>query len=476
MTSAGALGVDVGSTNVKVVRIDPDGEPAAWTSRPLATHRDGDEAEQDPEVLWHAVQDAVAEVTAGAVPVVAVGVCSQYSSIVPVDAGGRPVGPLVMWWDQRGTDRCWAIMERHPEAFATFVERHGIPPVGSGLSLGHLLHLQHDRPGIHDATTAWLEPMDYVVARLTERLVATQHSMFMAQVCDNRTAGAVAYDDDLVRLTGIDADRLPPLVAGGAIVGEVTAGPAAGATVRAGMNDSAAGALATGAFAPGRGGLAIGTTAVLLDAVADQRVDLEAELVSMPCPAGGPYLAWAENGIAGRAVEHALELLGAGFADLEPALASAEPGAGGVLFLPWLNGSLAPSADRHVRGGFAGVALSTTRADVLRALLEGTAHNLRWLLPAVERFTGTTIDELAFVGGAARTAGWAQVLADVLGRPVGPTRNAPWAVAQAAARHALDLDPAVPVTTWHEPRPEHADRYAEAQARFEAAHAAQHPR
>ena len=136
--------------------------------------------------------------------------------------------------------------------------------------------------------------------------------MFMAQLCDNRAVGVTEYDAELVRLAGVDASRLPPLVAIDGVAGEILPEVAAdlglptGITVAAAMNDSQAGAFASDAFAPGRGGLAIGTTAVLLDTVDDKRTDLDVELVSMPSPVPGRYLAWAENGIAGKAVEHVL--------------------------------------------------------------------------------------------------------------------------------------------------------------------------
>jgi xylulokinase len=469
-----AIGVDVGSSNVKAARVDASGRLAASSERPLATRRDGDVAEQDAEALWAAVRSAVAEVADRSVG--CLGVCSQYSSIVPVDRRLRPVAPLLMYWDQRGTDHSWAVMGEHADAFERFVEVHGIPPVGSGLSLGHFLHLQLDRPEVHAETATWLEPMDFVVARLTGRPVATQNTMFTAQLVDSRTLGATAYDDELIALSGVDATKLPELVPVDAVVGPLLADVAAelgldpSVEVRAGLNDSSAGALAAGAFAPGRGGLAMGTTAVLLDTVGDKRVDLDAELVSMPSSVPDRYLAWAENGMAGKAVEHGTALLDGSFAHLETALAASAPGAGGVLFLPWFSGSIAPSGDRNARGGFVNVGLQTTREDLVRAMVEGTAHNVAWLLPAVEAFTGQAMEELVFFGGCARSPGWAQTLADVLDRPVSTLADPDVAVAMAAAHHAQGAEPeATPeITAVHDPRPETRERYAEAQGQFRA--------
>ncbi len=480
-----AVGVDVGTTNVKAVLVDGDGRQRAATERPLATDRHGDRVEQDAEALWAAVVDAVAEVVAagGDEPVGHLAVCSQYSSIVPVGADLAPVGPIVLYSDQRGTERSWAIMGEHADAFERFVEIHGIPPVGSGLSLGHLLALQHDHPEQHAATTWYLEPMDYLVARLTGTVAATQATQFMAQVVDNRTLGATAYDAELLGLTGLDADRLPPLVPVESVVGAVRPEVAAdlglpvGVEVPVGMNDSAAGALAAGVYAEGRGGLAVGTTAVLLDTVADKRVDLDAELVSMPSSVPGRYLAWAENGMAGKAVEHGLALLDGSFAHLEAALAASPPGAGGVLFLPWLAGSLAPAADTRARGGFLNVSLDTTREDLVRAMVEGTAHNVAWLLPEVERFTGKAVAELGFFGGAARAPGWGQALADVLGRPVSTLADPETAVAAAVARRAQGrpVDAAPTVREVHEPDPAAHEALTGAHEQFRAAHAALRP-
>ena len=367
-----AIGIDVGTTNLKVVLVDADARVIGAAQRPLESERGPGTAEQDATATWDRLVDAVRTVTSAhpavAADVVAMAVCSQYSSIVPVDAHGVPVAPMLMWQDQRGTDHSFAIMSRDHGAFATFVERHGMPPIGSGLSLGHILHLQLDRPDIHEKTHAYLEAMDYVTARLTGRLVASQHTSYMVQCCDNRTLGSIAYDPDLVRLAGVDETRLPPLVrvdeAVGDLLPEVAGklGLPAPVVVYVPANDTAAVAVATGAFSPGRAGLAIGTTSVLVDAVADFRTDLEHQIFSMPGPYADRYVVCAENGLSGKVLEHVLERVvyaadalgdhrvGDAYAQLDAVLGSTESGAGGVMFLPWLGGSLAPVASGAIRG------------------------------------------------------------------------------------------------------------------------------
>jgi xylulokinase len=238
----------------------------------------------------------------------------------------------------------------------------------------------------------------------------------------------------------------------------------------------------------GRVGLMIGTTAVLLDVADGKAADYDRELLTMPAPDGN--LVWAENGFAGRVVAHVLETLihaddalaahavDDAFVNLDAALDASEPGAGGVLFLPWLAGSMSPAIDHQMRGGFLGLSLTTTRTDLVRAAVEGTAHNLAWLLRAVEQFTGHATDEIVFGGGAARSGGWAQVIADVVGRPVRPLAEPAHGVARASAELALGHAPDRLVhldSRVHEPRAAVHERATAQQVRFEAVFEALRP-
>ncbi len=496
-----ALGIDVGTTNVKVALVDDAGRLIASAHRNVPTARQGETAEQDAEAMWEHLTDAATEITtahpAQAAATSAIGVCSQYSSIVPIDVRGNPVAPMLMWQDQRGTDHSFDIMAREESAFLTFVERHGIPPIGGGLSLAHILYLQHDRPDVHAHTAAYVEAMDYLTARMTGRITASRHSTYMYQLCDNRVLTPPAYDDDLVKLAGVDPTRLPPLVEVDEAIGTLTTDAARrlnlpeSVTVYAGTNDTATVAVATGAFSKGRAGLAIGTTSVLVDDVADFRVDLEHQIFSMPGPYRDRYVVCAENGLGGKVLEHVLRnvvyasdaLADHGTTDpfgaLDGALHATRPSTG-VMFLPWLNGSMAPRGSGEMRGGFVHMSLETTRVDLVRAVIEGVAHNLRWLLPFVETFSGNPIEEIAFVGGAARSAPWCQALADVLDRPItaldAPDRSVARATALLALqRHGVltraDLD-ALPAGEQFEPTAAHREQYAMRQAQFEAAYAA----
>ena len=101
------------------------------------------------------------------------------------------------------------------------------------------------------------------------------------------------------------------------------------------------------------------------------------------------------------------------------AIARAAPsGSGGVLFLPWLTGTVVPKEDPHVRGGFVNLSLGVDRRHLSRAIMEGLAYNNRWTREAAEKFIGRRISRLRFSGGGALSDVWSQIHADVLGVPI----------------------------------------------------------
>ncbi len=159
-------------------------------------------------------------------PIVAVAVTSQYMSVIPVDANGMPTGPCVLWMDTRGADHNLTLLT--DESFMLFVERHGLIPLPSGTdNIAHVHVLREYHPDAYRSAVAFVEPMDYVNARLTGRIGATQSTVFGQLVCDNRTWGLTEYDPDLVAATGLDPDKLAPLLPMNGIVGSVTSAAAA---------------------------------------------------------------------------------------------------------------------------------------------------------------------------------------------------------------------------------------------------------
>jgi xylulokinase len=459
---AHVVSIDLGTGGPKVALVDSAGAIAASAARPVATrHLPAGGAEQDPEEIWGAIADAVREVVReGGVPVAeiaAVGVASQYFSIVPVASDGTAVGNLVLWMDRRGAPHSIAIYGRHPEAFDTWVERHGIPPLPSGNdSLSHMLWLQQEQPSVYARAAALLEPADFVAARLTGRPTANPCTAFSMLLTDNRHPDAVDWDPELLRMSGVDREKLPELVPKNARIGPLDRGVAASlglspeTAVFAPVNDTQAVAVGTGAVQGAHAGVNMGTTTAIVTHVPWKRSDLESEIVSMPSPMPGSWVAMAENGLGARALDAFLRDVvfardaiadhrtADPFRGVEEAVRAVPPGSGGLLFLPWLVGSSAPSSNAKARGGFLNLTLGTSRAAMARSIMEGVAYNLRWLLPAVERFAERELDHLRLAGGAALSAEWCQIVADVAGKPVRRLADPRHVINRASAFLALE--------------------------------------
>ena len=497
------LAIDLGTSNVKAAVVRRDGALLGTGRESIETIlTDDGGAEQDAERVWQAVVMA-AEQALASLPnrrdVRGIACASQYSSIVPVGTDGHPTGNMVVWMDKRGAP---ARLEKLPGGrrmkpslfrMGRWVQIHGIPPLDSGAdSLAHMRWIKLARPDVYARTATFLEPMDYVAMRLSGRRVANQCSSFLMLLTDNRRPDP-AYHPTLVKWSGLDAEKLPELVPLDEPIGPVLPeiaerlGLANDTLVFPAINDTQAGGVGAAAFAGDHAGISLGTTGVCVTHVDFKRTDVRNSLVSMPSPIPGRYFVMAEAGIGGGAIEYFLERLvfaSDNFADhslaekfsaLERAIAPIAPGSDGVLFLPWLTGSVTPAEDGLVRGGFLNLSLQTTREHLAQAVLEGVAFNLRWVQERVARFTKRDISRIRLYGGGALSSAWSQIFADVLQLPVEQLRDPEYAASRGLALlgfHRLgeltleEIEANIPVAAVYEPRRELAGRYNEMFTQF----------
>lgn len=506
MTSPGpcVLAIDLGTSGCKAAVVTLAGNVVGAGRVPIETiHLPDGGAEQDPESVWSAVKLACRNaLAAAAVPssdVRAVICAGQYSSVVPVDAAGRPTMNMVLWLDKRGATSRLRKLPAFPRRTDTplqmldWLRIHGLPPVAGGISLTHLRFIKYARPDVYERTAKFLEPTDFVTLRLTGRATANQCSAFMFLLTDNRRLDVTDYDATLLRHSRVDRDKLPELVPLDAIVGTVLPevarelGLSRGTQVVSGLNDTQAGGVGAAAHAGTHAAICVGSTSVMITHVPFKRTDVRHGLLSMPSPVPGTYFVMAENGTGGGALEHFLGQLvyatdafaqgegGDRYARLECAIAATRPGSGGVLFLPWLSGSLAPRADERMRGGFLNVGLASTREQMARAVLEGVALNLRWLRGSVEKFTKRHLSHFLLYGGGAASDAWSQIMADALDAPVRQVANPHYFVATGAGLLAFqrlgllgfeDIASRIAVRREYQPDPVHRALYDELAATF----------
>jgi xylulokinase len=466
------LAVDLGTGGPKVGFVSVTGR-IAWHDHITLQTRwlDGGGAVQDAGEWWGVVSGAVRKAIANgdvdAGRVAAVCVTGQWASTVPVDADGVPVGDCIMWQDHRGIRLVrrrigGPVAGYDPRALATWVRKTGGVPGGND-PVGHMLNLATNHPEVAAAARWYLEPVDYLAMRFTGVPAASHASMTAAWLTDNRRLDVMAYDDDLVRRAGVDGAKLPPLVPTGSVIGQVRddvaaeLGLPAGVQVVAGVPDLHAAAVGSGSLGEGQAHMAISTTSWISLPVDRKRTDVRHGMATIPGLDGGYLLAnnhdtsglclqWLRDnvvaprdGLLGPAPAPDGEAAGAGgaadagcgpgggpeagppacsFDDLTALAATSPPGARRVIFTPWLEGERTPVSDSHLRGGFHNISLATTRADLVRAVMEGVAYNDHWLHGHVERFAGRRLDPVRIVGGGAQSDLWCQIHADVMDRTI----------------------------------------------------------
>ena len=308
----------------------------------------------------------------------------------------------------------------------------GAPSLSGRDPVGHILYLKHEEPEIYRAAEVFLEPVDWVNFRLTGKAAASVDTATLTWTVDSRDLANARYDDALLAQTTIDRAKLPELRPTASVLGELTDAaasdlglPKGGAKVTSATPDLMSAAVGSGAVADYAGHLYVGTSSWISCHLPVKRTDALHAIAALPAALPGRYLVTTEQQTAGASLERLREawLAGtpeadAGFDALAGLAAESEPGSGGVVFAPWLNGERCPVDDEHVRGGWVGLSLGTSRADLVRATFEGVALNARWMQGYVEKFVKRELDPLNFVGGGAKSAFWGQVFADVLGRRV----------------------------------------------------------
>ena len=423
MASACFIGVDVGTGSAKAVVFEPSrgvlGRGAA--GYPVDTPRPG-WAEQDPRQWWSGVARAIraAVADAGVAPrdVDALAVSGQGAAVVLVDERGEPLRPALIHLDQRAAREAEALAGAE---FGRVVRRVSGNAVGAWNAGAKLVWLRGHEPDRVDHASGVTSAAGFVLRRLTGRLVQSTSDAGISDLFDMRSRD---WARELVDAVQLRAEQLPEVAPATAEVGRLA--PAAAAAtglpesvrVLAGGEDTSSAALAAGVVAVGEAYLSLGTAGVVGVAVDGGTTD-EPRLLSFPhvreridllsgsmSSAGGALTWW--SGVTDRSPA---ELL---------AEAEAEPGRGAqsdVAFLPYLAGELHPINDPDARGLFSGLSLASSRADMTRAIVEGSAsavaHNVE-----VASTAGGPPQRLSATGGPTRSALWMQAVSDATGLPV----------------------------------------------------------
>ena len=431
MTKA-LLGIDVGTSGTKTALFGIDGGLiASYTDEyPLYQPQNG-WAEQDPDDWWRAAVNGIRAVLAksGGAEISGIGLSGQMHGLVMLDAEGNVLRPSIIWADQR-TEAETEDMDR-VLGRKRIIEITANAPM-TGFTAAKILWVMKNEPGIYEKCAHILLPKDYIRYKLTGEYATEVSDASGMQLMDVPKRD---WSSEVTGKLGIDRALLAKMhesqdVTGvtSAVCAELT-GLAAGTPVVGGAGDNPAAAVGTGVVAHGRAFTTIGSSAVVYAVSDEVRIDLAGRVHAlcasvpgkwtvMSCTQGaGLSLQWLRNNVCTEEM-HEAEEKGVDSYVLMDRLAEAVPiGSDRLLFLPYLMGERSPHPDPDCRGVFFGLSGVHTRANLIRAVMEGVAFSQ---LECVEVFRemGVPASDMMVTGGGARSLIWRQMLADLYGCPV----------------------------------------------------------
>jgi xylulokinase len=423
VTEPYVIGCDVGSQGTNTALYSADGELVASAYEAydvLFPHPAW--AEQDPR-LWVAalhktIRAVLQHVDPAAVRALSFG--SQLDGMVVCDSAGRPLRNALIWMDRRAEAEAAAFAQR--VALQDFY-RHTGANLDSSHAVFKALWVKANEPDVFANATCLMPPGSFVAHEAAGIAMVDYSNASSLALLEPRTR---QWSKPILDAAGLDESHLPKLAAGTHLVGAVTKAfaEASGLTretrVVLGCGDEMAATLGAGVFAPGDVCDVVGTAEPVCAVSAAPREDRtmlvechphgdpDSWLLENPGFVSGGNLRWWRDHFWGADTS---------YDDICAPASEVAAGAEGLVFLPCMQGAMAPEWNGAARGVFYGLSLAHSRAHMTRALLEGSAFALRDILEAM-RAAGLDVRRLTIVGGGAKGALWRQIKADVTGLPV----------------------------------------------------------
>lgn len=424
------LGLDVGTSTTKAVIADPTGR-TLWTetvSHYYSTPHPG-WVEQEPEDWWHAVGSVTRALLkkhpSARDRIAAVGVSGQGVAAALLDASGHPLRPAILWLDLRSSSQAARLNQEVGDRIARI---SGKCPAAYNVE-PKLLWIRENEPAVWERVWKVMTTTAYVTFRLTGRPVMNYSD---AGVLLGYDLAQNCWSQEALDLMGLPRSLYCDLAPCDQVIGAVTeeasrlTGLRPGTLVIAGGEDTSSAGVAVGVVTPQEALLSMGTACTIF--VPIPKVNTDPRLLAFPhvidgltlmggsMVAGGSVMDWLAKLLdpsQGNGTQQSAEFL----EELTREAQDVQAGAGGIVFLPYLAGELQPINDGFARGVFFGLSLATRRAQLVRAVLEGTGFAIRHNLE-VTRTQGANPRRLIAVGGPTRNSLWCQVIADVTGLPV----------------------------------------------------------
>jgi xylulokinase len=419
------IGLDIGTTATKALLFDVEGHliTSATYNCDLISPREN-WVEQNPEDFWDGVVATTRRLLEGLTPadrVIALSISSQGGTTIPVDCEMRPLRNAISWMDRRAHEQAERIRRT---IGAEEVYRVTGWALQDGLPLGHIAWLRDNEPELFKATRYFLFVNDFILYRLTGELCMDPSDAGITQLY-NVSGGC--WDERMAEIAGMEITQLSPIQPSGHVVGTLRReaaeemGLPQSVLVVNGAHDQYCAALGTGVLHPGSVMLSCGTAWVILGVMEELRLNPETGLSISPHVLPDLWGALRSMGGVGTSMEWFIDNVWRfGGSDkreeiydvINECARRSVIGSNRLIFIPLTGGHV-----QIPRGTFFGLSIHHSPSDLARAVMEGIAFELRWVMGEV-RSAGVEADRLRMVGGAAESPIWPQIVADVTGIPV----------------------------------------------------------
>jgi xylulokinase len=407
------LGIDLGTSSVKVMVLDTQGQPLSISKvgYPVTSLRPG-WSETDPNAWWAAtvvaVKTALAQVPK--VEITAIGLSGQMHGVVLADEKGLPLRAALLWSDQRAQ-----VELAHYRMLPTSLLERLANPLMPGMAGPMVCWLAEYETASYQKARWALQPKDWLRFHLIGAAATDPSDASATLLYDLQ---AEHWADAVIEALGLKRHLFPPIIPSGKIAGRLSPQAAevlnlpVGLPVATGSADTAAAALGTGLLTLGSIQLTLGTGAQLIQLASEPLAD----------PAGRTNLYRAADGVhwytmaavqnGGFALEWVRQMFNATWDDVYASAAAVPPGADGLLFLPYLTKEPLYHPFPENRGAFLGMRVDHRREHLLHAALEGVAFGIRVAFEALP--LAKKVSTLRLAGGGSEHPAWRQMLADIL--------------------------------------------------------------
>ncbi|HDU8314236.1 xylulokinase [Proteus mirabilis] len=437
------LGLDLGTSSVKAIIMNEQGDVVASHSIPLTLSRPHPQwSEQDPQAWWQATDEAIKQLsrTQPMEQIQAIGLSGQMHGAVLLDAQQNILRPAILWNDGRSVKQCLRLAKQYPQ----FKEITG-NLVMPGFTAPKLQWVAENEAEIFCQIAHVLLPKDFLRWKMSGNFASDMSDAAGTLWLDMQKRD---WSDELLAATGLSRCQMPTLFEGNQITGYLLPEIAKKWQMKqvpiiAGGGDNAAGAIGVGVYQPGQGMLSLGTSGVYF-VVSEKFLQNSDNAVHSFCHALPQT--WHLMSVilsAASCLDWVCQLtgisdVGAMFKEIEQHAHSDSS----LLFLPYLSGERTPYNNVDAKGVFWGLTHQHQRADLCRAVLEGVSFALRQGIEVADK-AGQHADNITLIGGGARSEYWRQLLADITGKTLDYRQGGDVGPALGAARLAqLAINPA----------------------------------